>query len=112
LIDRMMQPGMPFRRHLGPLRLALVDDPAALAAEAGAAQPLRLVALQPVVAVAVGVAADRRAAQPGQQPCSERRAHAAIPSFARRGLSHRDRAAVKGCVSKSTNWVKKGFYAH
>src|SRR5688500_434388 len=32
VLDRVMQPAMPFWRHLGSLRLALVDDPAALVA--------------------------------------------------------------------------------
>src|SRR5205814_5009618 len=78
LVDHVVQPGMPFRRHLGAFRLAIVDDPAPLAAEPAAAQPPRLVALQPVIPVAVIVDADRRAAQPGQQPCSERCAHAVL----------------------------------
>jgi hypothetical protein len=48
-VDHVMQPGMPFRRHLGAFRLAVVDDPAPLAAEAPAAQPRRLVAPEAVV---------------------------------------------------------------
>src|SRR6266436_9641610 len=51
LVDHVVQPGMPFRRHLGALRLAIVDDPAPVAAEAPAAEPRRLVALQAIVAV-------------------------------------------------------------
>src|ERR1700693_1578573 len=58
LVDHVMQPGMPFRRHLGAFRLAVIDDPAPVAAEAPAAPPRRLVALEAVVAVAVGIAAD------------------------------------------------------
>src|SRR5579885_55138 len=54
-VHRMVQPGVPFRRHLRALRLAAVDDPAPLAAEAAAAATARPVALQPVIAVAVGV---------------------------------------------------------
>ena len=75
LVDHMVQPGVPFRRHLRALGLALVDDPAPLAAEPAAAEPLRLVASLAVIAVAVVVGADQFAAQPCQQPCSERLAH-------------------------------------
>src|SRR5271168_2469550 len=53
LVDHVMQPGMPFRRHLGAFRLAIVDDPAPLAAETPAAAPGRLVAPEAVVAVAI-----------------------------------------------------------
>src|SRR5216684_4563949 len=66
LVDHVMQPGMPFRRHLGAFRLAVVDDPAPVAAESPAAPPRRLVAPEAIVVVAVGVAADRHPAQPGQ----------------------------------------------
>src|SRR5438270_1636189 len=66
LVDHVMQPGMPFRRHLRALRLAVVDDPAPFAAEAPAPEPPRLVAFQPVVAVAVIVGTHERAPQPGQ----------------------------------------------
>src|SRR5205807_3202725 len=31
LVDHMMQPGMPFGRHFGAFRLAIVDDPAPVA---------------------------------------------------------------------------------
>src|SRR5437667_6720189 len=75
LVDHVVQPGVPLRRHLGTLRLAIVDDPAPLAARPPAAAPDRLIALEAIVAVAVGVGADGLAAQPGQQPCSKRRAH-------------------------------------
>src|SRR5271170_7966034 len=37
LVDHVMQPGMPFRRHLGALGFAIIDHPAPLAAEASAA---------------------------------------------------------------------------
>src|SRR5438034_10372678 len=75
LVDHVMQPGMPLRRHLGALRLAIVDDPPPVAAESPAAPPLRLVASKAVVAVAVGVGADRHPAQPRQYSGSKRRAH-------------------------------------
>src|SRR5712691_4040847 len=37
LVDHVVQPGVPLRRHLGTLGLAVVDDPAPVAAEAPAA---------------------------------------------------------------------------
>src|SRR5438876_11712410 len=52
LVDRVMQPGMPFRRHLGRLRLTLIDDPALLAARPSAAAPQRVIAPLAVIAVA------------------------------------------------------------
>src|SRR5262249_7671689 len=58
-INHVVQPGMPFRRHLRALGLAIVDNPAPLAAETPSAERLRLVAFQPVVAVAVIVASSR-----------------------------------------------------
>src|SRR5277367_1546801 len=44
VVDHVMQPGMPFRRHLGAFRLAVVDDPAPVAAESPTAVQRRLVA--------------------------------------------------------------------
>src|ERR1700674_2498018 len=67
LVDHVMQPGMPFRRHLGAFGLAVIDDPSPIATEAPATEPRRLVAFEAVVAVAVGVRADEFAAQPSQQ---------------------------------------------
>src|SRR5206468_1581185 len=66
LVDHVMQPSMPFRRHLRAFRGPLIDDPAPLTAEPPAAPAGRLVALQPVIAVAIGIGADDLAAQPSQ----------------------------------------------
>src|SRR5208283_1657485 len=79
LVDRVMQPGVPLRRNLRALRLALVDDPAPLAAEAAAATPGRLVALEAVIGVAIRVRADPLAAQPSQESRPKRRHHP-VPS--------------------------------
>src|SRR5258708_15399926 len=38
LVDHVVQPGVPLRRHFGALRLAVVDDPAPDATEAPAAE--------------------------------------------------------------------------
>src|SRR5690348_11772226 len=54
LLDDMVQPGVPLRRHLGGLGLALVEHPALLAAAGEAARP----GLVAVVRVAERVAAD------------------------------------------------------
>src|SRR5712691_1652996 len=66
LVDHVVQPGMPFRRHLGALRLTVVDDPAPIAAEAPAAAPRRLLAPEAVIAIPVGIGANEFATQPGQ----------------------------------------------
>src|SRR6185312_15058196 len=63
LVDRMMQPTMPFRRHARAFGLAFIKHPALLAAEAAAAAlelPLGLVA---VVAIAERIRADLLAAE-------------------------------------------------
>src|SRR5260370_17237683 len=67
LVHRMVQPGMPFRRHFRPLRLAVVDDPALLAAEPAAAAPQRCPAALAVIAVAVTFVAARFPPQPTHQ---------------------------------------------
>src|ERR1700730_18159252 len=72
LVHRMVQPGMPFRRHFRCLWLAVVDDPALLAAEPAAATPQGGGAAIAVIAVAVAVGADQFAPQPGQQTRAER----------------------------------------
>src|SRR5216683_3965666 len=97
LVDHMMQPGMPFRRHLGAFRLAIVDDPAPVAAKPPAAAPRRLLALEPVIAVPVGIGADGFAAQPGQYSGSERCAHFLALA---RTLSHCRRPTVKSAPSR------------
>src|SRR5712691_12396444 len=66
LVDHVVQPGMPFRRHLGALRLAIVDDPAPVAAKPPAAAPRRLLAPEAIIAIPVGIRADDFAAQPSQ----------------------------------------------
>src|SRR5207244_3054997 len=62
LIDRVVQPGVPFGGNLGPLRLALIDDPALLAAGPPAAPLQRLAATLAIIAVAKAVGPDQRAA--------------------------------------------------
>src|SRR5690349_3286364 len=62
LVDRVMQPGMPLRRHLRRLRLAMVDHPALLAARPPAAAPHRPAALLAVIAVAKAVSPHQLAA--------------------------------------------------
>src|SRR5712691_6053252 len=109
LVDHVMQPGMPFRRHLGALRLAIVDDPAPVAPETPAAEPRRLVALEPVIAIPVGVGADIHAAQPGQYSRSERRAHFL---FLARALIAPVPPRGKACGSESTGSVRRASFAH
>src|ERR1700722_739042 len=67
LVDRVMQPGMPFGRDFRAFRFAVIDDPAPLAAEAATAPPRWPVALEPIIRIAVGVGSDPFAAQPGQE---------------------------------------------
>src|SRR6185437_27993 len=62
-VGRVMQPGVPFRRNLGPLGLAPVDYPAPLAAPASSPGLQLSAALHPVIAVAIRIAADQLAAQ-------------------------------------------------
>src|SRR5262249_50718824 len=66
-VDRVVQPGMPFRRHLRSFRLAIIDDPAFLAAGPTPAAPQRLSAALAVIAVTVRIGADQLAAKPSQQ---------------------------------------------
>src|SRR5689334_18647530 len=63
-LDDVMQPGMPLRRHLGSLGLALVEHPALLAGAGETASTL----LVAVVFVAERIAADLVAAQPCVEP--------------------------------------------
>src|SRR6266851_6610132 len=92
LVDHVMQPGMPFRRHLGALRLAIIDDPAPVAAEPPAAAPGRLLAPEAVIAIPIGIGPDGFAAQPGQYSGSECCAHFLVLA---QPLSHLSRPAVK-----------------
>src|SRR5579863_2804263 len=61
LVDRVVQPGVPLRRHFRPFRRALVDQPATLAREASAPAPGRLVALEAIIPVAVLIRSNQRA---------------------------------------------------
>src|SRR5579875_1228351 len=72
LVDRVVQPGMPFRRHLGALGFAGIDHPALFAAEAAA--PARELAppLLAIVAIAETVGADKLTAEPSQQTRAKR----------------------------------------
>src|ERR1700731_57138 len=67
-----MQPGVPFRGHLGPFGLASIHDPALFAAGAPAAAPQRLRPLLAIITVAETVGADQLAAEPGQQARADR----------------------------------------
>src|SRR5215831_11478663 len=71
-VDRVVQPGMPFRRHLRSFRLAIIDDPAFLAAGPAPAAPQRLSTALTVIAVTVRIGADQFAAKPGEQARAER----------------------------------------
>src|SRR5215467_4308671 len=71
-VDRVVQPGMPFRRHLRSFRLAIIDDPALLAAGPAPAAPQRFSAALAVIAVTVRIGADQFAAKPSQQARAER----------------------------------------
>src|SRR5262249_5547253 len=77
LVDRMMEPGMPTRGHLGCFRLTIVDDPTLFATGPPAAAPQRLAAPFAVIAVAEAVGSDQFAPQPGQQTRAQR--HRSIP---------------------------------
>src|SRR5215472_7575378 len=81
LVDRMVQPGMPFGRHLRAFRLAIVDNPTLLAAGAASAAPHRPAAALAIIAVAVIVRADPFAPQPSQQTRAERHPRS-VPRFA------------------------------
>src|SRR5208282_1825765 len=72
LVDRVVQPGVPLGWHLGPLRLAIIDDPALFAAGAPTAAPQRLGTLLAIVPVAEIVGPDQLAPEPGQQSRAER----------------------------------------
>src|SRR5271167_3969958 len=72
LVDRVVQPGMPFRGHLRPLRLAVIHDPALFAAGAPTAAPQRPGTLLAIVPVAEIVGSDQLAPEPGQQSRAER----------------------------------------
>jgi hypothetical protein len=85
LVIHIVQPSVPFRRHLGPLGLALIH-PAPHAAEPAAAERLRRDVFQLLVPVAVFAGAHKLAVQPCQQPCSESCAHL-VPTL-RPALSH------------------------
>src|SRR5439155_817205 len=66
LVDRMVQPGMPLLGHLGPFRLALIDDPALFTAGSPAAAPRRLGTPFAIVAVAESVGPNQLAPEPSQ----------------------------------------------
>src|SRR5215470_12298691 len=58
LVNGVMQPGVPFRRHLGALGLAVIDDPALFTARPPAALSHRLGAPLAVIAVTIWIGAD------------------------------------------------------
>src|SRR5262245_57462357 len=60
VLDDLVQPTVPFRRHAGGLGLAVVEHPAALAL-------LALGAAVDVVAVAEGIGADQLAMEPSEE---------------------------------------------
>src|SRR5215469_6947693 len=68
VIDRMMEPSMPFRRYARCIGFAAIDDPAALAAETPAALLQGRARFIAIVAIAERVGADELAAKQGHQP--------------------------------------------
>src|SRR5438067_1025 len=103
LIDRVVQPGVPFGGNLGPLRLALIDDPALLAAGPPAAPLQRLAATLAIIAVAKAVGPDQLAAEPRQQSRAERHRSIRAPCRYQSGPSiwHRRCRAVEGSLLAS-----------
>src|SRR6185312_1836964 len=85
-IGRAMQPGIPLRRHLRGLGLALIEDPAALQAH-------RARILAAVIAIAEGIGADRLASQPGIEPGTDRHL---VPSMPRRRAADYGTARLRG----------------
>src|SRR6185312_11807625 len=67
-VDRVMQPGMPLRRHSRGLGLAVVEHPAALAARHAAPFDEGPAAPFPIIAVAELVGADQLSPPPCEQP--------------------------------------------
>src|SRR6516162_10233806 len=59
LVDRMVQPGVPFGRYLRPLRLTVIHDPTLFAAGSPTATPQGPIALLAIVTVAEAVGADQ-----------------------------------------------------
>src|SRR5205085_6625633 len=82
LVHGVVQPGVPFGRHLGGLGLALVHHPATLATVAAAAAPERTRRLLAVIAVAELVGADELALPLREKPRAERH-FSACPIFRR-----------------------------
>src|SRR5579862_3244459 len=72
IVRDVMEPPVPFRRHLGCLGLALVEHPAPLPALHAAALDERRAFPLAVIAIAGAVAADQLAAPPGKEPRPDR----------------------------------------
>src|SRR5258708_7385803 len=71
VVDRVMEPVMPFRRRARGFGFALIEDPAALATEASPAFLQGRARLVAVIAIAELVAAHQLAAKPRHQPRAE-----------------------------------------
>src|SRR5579885_768099 len=67
-VDRVVQPGVPLRRHARGLDLAVIEPPAPLAARHAAAPDESAPRLLAVIAIAELVGADQLALPPGEEP--------------------------------------------